>query len=498
MYLRMAVMLLLSLFTSRVIFNTLGITDYGTYNVVAGVIVFFSFLNNGLSIATKRYITAEIGLENSENEKKVFNTCVLSHILIAIIILFLAEGVGLWIVNNVLSIPENRLYAANIVYQFSILSALISIIQSPFMCMIVAYERMNIFAYFTVLDSIIKLAIIYLIQLMVGDKLILYSLLLFASSIISFIFVYLYCYTRIPSSHWAFYKDKQLLRNIFAFTSWSLLGQVAVVGTNQGCTILINVFFGVAVNAALGISDTVVNAINGFVTNFQTAFNPQIIKSYISNDWTYLQNLIVRSAKISSFLISLFLIPVFFELPYILTIWLGQYPVYTVEFCRCALICIFIEAVSAPLWMVIYSQTRVRNYQIIISAVYSLCFFLSWFLLLFHIFPPYIILIVRMFVFFMLMFLRLFFVKLYFSKLDMNSWFYNVFLRSLSIVSLIGGIVYLIIHFVYIENILVHVSMIVLLSLIMTCFAFILFVFDKTERMYMYNLICVNLKKLNK
>lgn len=467
MYGRMLVMLFISLFTARVVFNTLGVDDYGTYNLVAGIIVFFTFLNNGLGIATKRYITAEIAKGDERSISHVFYICILAHLIIASIILVLAETVGLWGVNYIPNIPSGRMYAANWVYQLSVISAVLGIVQSPFGSVIVAYEKMNIYAYFTIFDAVAKLFIIYMVQAVGGDKLIIYAFLVFGVSIANMLLYRIYTYRTFPVCRLNERKrDKPLLKEIFSFMSWSLAGQAAVVWTNQGVSVLVNIYYNVAVNAAMGVSNSITNIINGFITNFQVAFNPQIVKSYVSKDFSYLQNLIVRSSKLSSFLVIIFLVPLMFEAGNVLKIWLGDYPEYSVEFCILTLLAIYFEAVSAPLWMTVYAQKDIKSYQIVISTVCSLNFFVGW-LVLFLGAAPYSVITVRVIVFIALAGIRLYFTKKFFTQFDVKRWIEDVLWKGILIFFissiLTGGIMF------FIEcHIFIHIILTTLISLCFT------------------------------
>lgn len=449
MYIRMLVQMAVAFYTVRVIFNVLGTDNYGIYNVVAGVIVFFTFLNNGLTSATKRYVTSEIAKGTEESGCHVFNTCVIAHILISLIVLVFAETIGVWLVNHILNIPPDRMLAANWVFQMSILAAVLGIMQSPFDAAIVAHEKMNIYAYLSILDVVLKLAIVFILKALPGDKLIVYSCLLCITFIITMLVNCLYCHRIFPICKWKYKKDLNLLRNIFKFMSWNLLGQLAVVGTNQGIGMLVNVYFNVAINAAMGISNQIINNVNKFVSNFQVAFNPQIIKSYTNKDYDYLYSLIIRSSKISSYLIIIFLVPLLFETPNILLAWLGNYPQYSVEFCLLTFVTIFLEAIGAPLWMLQYSQTNIRQYQLVISNVYGSTFFLSWLLLAFTQAPPYYVFIVRIVIFISLLVIRLYFAKKLLPLLKIKYWIEEVLVRALIIIviaSVLTGVLYFNLH----------------------------------------------------
>lgn len=409
LYIRMLVLLLISLYTVRVIFKALGVEDYGIYNIVGGIVVFFSFLNSGLSSATKRYITSEITKNDEDKVTHVFNICIKAHVIVAFLVLILSETIGVWVVNYILEIHESRLFAANCVFQFSVFSVLASILQSPFGALIVAYEKMGIYAYTTIFEALSKFLVALSLYYVLTDKLILYAFLLFIISLLNLLIFYIVCRRNFSACKIKKVKDRNLLKEIFNFMSWSLLGQSAVVGTNQGVGVLINVYSGVVVNAAMGISNSVIGVVNNFVTNFQVAFNPQIIKLYTTQEFDKLKHLTYRSAKMSSFLVLIFLTPLIFEIHNVLSLWIGEYPQYAPEFVVLTLFCVYFEAISAPLWMVAYSNNDIKKYQLAISVVYSLNFVLSWIFLYWGAIP-YVVLIIRLIVFIVLLIIRLYYV----------------------------------------------------------------------------------------
>ena len=488
LYVRMVIMMLISLYTSRVVLKALGIDDFGIYQVVGSIIVLFSFLNNGLSAASNRFITAEISKGTTESGRIVFNVCLQSHILIALIIFIFAETIGLWLVNSVLKIPETRMYAANIVYQISIINSIISIISSPYNTTLIAYEKMDIFAYLAVFEAIIKLVIVFLICIIPGDKLILYAFFLLIASVITICINYIYCNKKIIICKFSWVKDKSLLKSIFKFTSWSLLGQTCIVGTNQGVMILVNYFCGVAVNAAMGISNQVMNIVNQFVTNFQTAFRPQIVKSYTSNAYEYLQSLITRSSKITSCLMLVFIVPILFELPHVLSLWLGEYPEYSVEFAQWTLIALFFDNITGPLWMTINAQTEIKKYQIWTSVFFSMNFFLGWAILIAGIFPPYAVVIVRSFVYLFLICVRLYYTKKYFSYFSIKSWTVDVLLKSTAVFGISAFSVFLFVKHINLP-IWQELISVVTFSEIIVCALCYMILFSKSERRFIKNII---------
>lgn len=489
MYIRMLVQMAVAFYTVRVIFNVLGTDNYGIYNVVGGIIVFFTFLNNGLTSATKRFVTSEIAQGTVESGQHVFNTCVIAHVMISIIVLVFAETLGVWLVNHILNIPPNRMVAANWVFQLSIFSAVLGIMQSPFDAAIVAHEKMSIYAYFSILDVILKLAIVFILKVLPGDKLIVYAWLMFGTFFLTLLINRIYCYRTFPICKWRYKKDTTLLKSIFKFMSWSVLGQLAIVGTNQGVSMLVNVYFNVAVNAAMGVSNQIINNVNKFVSNFQVAFNPQIIKSYTNKEYDYLLTLIFRASKISSFLIIIFLVPLLFETGNVLTLWLGaHYPQYSVEFCLLTFVAIYLEAIGAPLWMLQYAQTNIKQYQIVISSVYGMTFFLSWLLLLVPSVPPYAVIYVRIFIFILLLGIRLWYAHRLLSVLSLKRWLIEIVGRGLLII-LIGACVTGACAKLLEIHTLAHILVITIISLCCTLPLIYLIGFNASERAFCTNLI---------
>lgn len=496
MYIRMFVMMILSLYTSRIILQTLGFENYGIYNIVGGIVVFFSFLNNGLSTATKRYITANIADNDIDKGRHTFNVCIQAHLLISIIIFVLAELLGPLFIKYYLNIPEGREIAAQAVYQVSVITAILSIIQSPFGAAIVAYERLNIYAYYSIIDVVLKLLIVYLIQVLPGDTLITYSLLLLAVCIFNFVFYRIYCYRNFPICKYKKIKDKDMLKEIFKFMSWNTLGQVTVVGSNQGVSILINMFYNVTANAAMGISNTITNIVGQFTSNFMVAFNPQIIKSYNLKEYDYLRTLVLRSTKITSYLYILLIIPIVFEIDKVLSLWLGDYPPYSVEFCIFTLCCMYIDSISAPIYMVIYSQTNIKNYQIAISSVYSLCFFAGWIVLLLG-GAPYSVMIVRLLVLICLLSLRLYFLKKVFLQFNIKEWLMEIILKSSIIVAISISCTLLFFNILKCQ-ILLHVCIISMFTLCINVFLMYKFGLNQSERQFINRIIEKKIKLFRK
>ncbi|MDR1056209.1 MAG: lipopolysaccharide biosynthesis protein [Prevotellaceae bacterium] len=399
-----------TLYTSRVILKTLGISDFGIYNVVGGIVTMFGFLNAAMSMGTQRFLNYEMGKNNSKGLKNVFIMSVNIHIIIAIIVLLFAETLGLWFLNAKLNIPVDRMQIANWVYQFSIFSFIITIIQVPYNAAIIAHERMNIYAYISIVEVLLKLLIVYLLVLISVDKLKLYAFLVFAVTFIVALIYRIYCIRKFEECRFSFFWDKKLFMNIMGFSGWNLFGQIAQISTTQGVNMVLNMFYGVVVNAAVGITNQINGAITSFVHNFQTAFRPQITKLYASNEKDKMNKLVFQSSKFSFFLLYLVSIPIIFNIEMVLKIWLGDYPAYSPIFCELLIIYSYMEAIGMPLVITIMASGKNRNYQVIVSIIIFLNLILSYFLLKFGLNPD-IVFYVKIFLSFFVLSTRMYFSK---------------------------------------------------------------------------------------
>ena len=381
LYFRMFIMLGIALYTSRVVLATLGVEDYGIYNIVGGIVSFFVFINTSLLTATQRFINFAIGNNNIIETQKTFSMCITTHLLIAVFILILAETIGLYLLHNYIKIPESRITAAHIVYQFSILTCCLNIIRTPYNANIIAYERMSFYAYLSIVEAVLKLLIVYFLLLSDFDKLILYAILIAVVAAIINIFYIRYCHKFIDGSRYIFFWNRDYYKEYIQFSAWSLFGSGANVGVQQGLNILINLFSGVVANAAYGIANQVSSAVYAFVSNFQLAFNPQLIQSYASNSRERFLQLIYQTSKFSYYLLFIISLPVIICMPTLLSVWLKEVPEYTVTFCRWTLIFLLIDALSAPLWVSVQAIGNIKKYQIIISVFILLNLPISFLLL---------------------------------------------------------------------------------------------------------------------
>lgn len=369
LYIRMFITMGISLFTSRVILNTLGETDFGIYNIVGGIVILFSFLNAALTTATQRYLSYALGKKDDQIFSTYFSISTTCYIVLSIILFILTETIGLWFLNTYLNIPDNRMSAANIVYQFSILSFIAQILRIPYHSTVIAYEKMDFFAVMSIIEAILKLFIVYVLLVITLDKLTLYSLLMFCVILIITIVYKAYCNHKYDNTFYKFIYDKVKLREFLSFSTWSLFGGIANIGSQQALNFMLNIFFGVKVNAAVGIANQVTGAVYSFVTNFQTAFNPQIIKNYAMKDYNAYQRLVFMASKISFFLLFTIGLPIIVNIKYILQLWLDNVPNYTAQFVSVIFIYQLIDAVSMPFLTCIQARGVIRNYQIIISLL---------------------------------------------------------------------------------------------------------------------------------
>lgn len=393
LYFRMLFLMAISLYTSRVVLNALGVEDFGIYNVVGGVVAMFSVLSGSLSSAISRFITYELGKGNQENLNKIFSSAVTIQLGLAGIIILLAETIGIWFLNVKMNIPEVRMEAANWVFQFSILTFAINLISVPYNASIIAHEKMSAFAYISILEAVGKLFIAYLITITPMDKLIFYAILMCVVALIVRFTYGNYCKRHFCECTYHFIWDKQLLKSMFSFAGWNFIGASSAVLRDQGGNVVINLFCGPAVNAARGIAFQVNNAVNQFVVNFMTALNPQITKSYAAGDKGYMMTLIFQGARLSFYMLLLLSLPILVNTHYILTLWLKIVPEHAVLFVQLILIFALSESISQPLITAMLATGKIRNYQIIVGGLQMMNLPLSYILLRLGYFPEVVIVI---------------------------------------------------------------------------------------------------------
>jgi len=370
LYLRMLIVMAVTIYTSRVVLDTLGIDDYGIYNLVGGVVVLFSFLNSSMTTCTQRYLCVAIAKKDNDYERDVFSTSIIAHILICILFLVLAETIGLWLVAKVLNISPESKTTTIIVYQIAIFTAITSILRVPFNGAIIAQEKMDFYALSSIIEVILKLAILFPLVLLPTNKLILYSILVAFVNIVVLLWYRWYVHRHFGNCRISYRKlHKRLLKDMLTFTGWSNFSSLSNLSAKQGMGFILNHFFGVAINATVGIMNQVTSAVYGFITNFMTALNPPLIKMYVAQKRIELENLVIKSSKFSFYMMLTLSVPIIMNMEPILNVWLIEVPRYASEFCSLSLISLLPNVIGGPIWTIIQASGKIKTYQIIIGLL---------------------------------------------------------------------------------------------------------------------------------
>ena len=370
LYFRMFITMLVGLYTSRVFLSALGFDDYGIYNVVAGVIGMMGVITGLLTQGTMRFMAYSIGSEDEKGQVNTFSALMSIHVVFALLLLLVGETLGLWFLNTHVVFDASRTDAVNFVYQLSLLGSCVGFIQIPLNAAIIAKEKMTVFAYISIYDVVVKLLIVFVLFCVDYDKLKLYSMMLLASSLITFCVYRFYCKYNFAFCKFRFFFDKDLYRRMGGYVGWNSIGVMAFTIKSQSIVVLVNMFFGPIVNAAYAIASTISNMVNQFINGFQTAVNPQIIKSYACGDVERSTQLVINNAKFSSYLLLLFAVPLFIEMEDVLTMWLGKFPEYTVEFGRFVLIQLMFQAIDYPVGYGIHAVGKMKLPNLTSSFIY--------------------------------------------------------------------------------------------------------------------------------
>lgn len=391
LYIRMFIVTLISLYTSRIVLKTLGIEDFGIYNIAGGLISFFAVINTAMSSSVQRFLNVELGKNDSSSFSKTFNIGIEIHVLIAIAIFLLGETIGVYAYFEWLNIPTERVYAGHVVYQLSLLSTVVTIIKTPFNALIIAKERMTIFAYISILETLGKLMAVLVLIFLPFDCLIAYAAGIFGLNIIIFLYTVLYSYKSLnaPSFYWLSLKSstsKQMIK----FSAWNFLGNISNVFTWQGINFLLNIFLGVTFNAAIGITNQVTNTVSSFITSFQVAYKPSIIQYYIKDKQEFL-TLVCRASKYSFFLLFIIIYPLYFNIDPILHLWLGNVPQYSSIFVRILLFSLIINSINTPFYNTLEAHGKIFFYQIINTITTPLILIYAYIVLRCGISPAWVI-----------------------------------------------------------------------------------------------------------
>ena len=425
LYFRMFIITVVSLYTSRVVLNKLGISDYGIYNLVGGIVTMLSFLNSAMVAASQRFISYELGLNDIRRLKNVFSTSVNIHIFIALIAFVLAETIGLWFVNTQLNIETERMVAANWVYQCSILTFMINVISVPYNSCIVAHEKMSAFAYISVLEVILKLVIVFLLSFSSFDKLIVYSVLVLLVSVLIRFCYTIYCKRNFEECIYRLSFDKYLFKKMLSFAGWSVIGNLGFSFKDQVSNVILNIFYGTTLNAARGIGIQVSSIVKTFANNFTMALNPQITKQYAAGNLEGSMNLVYVGSRYTFYLLTLISIPVIINVDYILELWLGTVPEYTSYFLILSLILGLLYAISKTVTIALQATGNIKIFQIGISLLMLSELPIAYLLLRFG-YPPYSVMYPSLLTYTIAIFFRFYLIKHMISIYSFKYYIYKV------------------------------------------------------------------------
>ena len=412
LYFRMILIMVVSLYTSRIILNELGVEDFGIYNLVAGVVILFSFLSNAMITATQRYLSIAIGKKDEKYIQAVFSTSLLSHFFLIFFIFLAAETIGLWLINAKLEIPADRMSATNFVYQLAILTTCVNIIRIPYNASIIANERMSFFAYVSIVETFLKLAVVWALAITPGDKLVIYSFLLLLVAIVIDIAYWYYCQRFLLANKFYLKTNKKLFVELTSFSVWNLFGGWADIGYKQGTNIILNLFWGVSINAVLGITNQIRNALVPFIGNLQLAVNPQMVKSYALGDYEYFKILVYRISKYSYFLMLIIVFPIIFNIDLILELWLKNPPEHTAIFAILTSVYCLVDSLTGPLWAAMQAGGKIKRFQIVTGICLLLNLPVSYLFLMYG-YAPSVVLIIQIVITGFTVGVRVLFVKYY-------------------------------------------------------------------------------------
>ena len=412
LYFRMILIMVVSLYTSRIILNELGVEDFGIYNLVAGVVILFSFLSNAMITATQRYLSIAIGKKDEKYIQAVFSTSLLSHFFLFFFIFLAAETIGLWLINAKLEIPADRMSATNFVYQLAILTTCVNIIRIPYNASIIANERMSFFAYVSIVETFLKLAVVWALAITPGDKLVIYSFLLLLVAIVIDIAYWYYCQRFLLANKFYLKTNKKLFVELTSFSVWNLFGGLADIGYKQGTNIILNLFWGVSINAVLGITNQIRNALVPFIGNLQLAVNPQMVKSYALGDYEYFKILVYRISKYSYFLMLIIVFPIIFNIDLILELWLKNPPKHTAIFAILTSVYCLVDSLTGPLWAAMQAGGKIKRFQMVTGICLLLNLPVSYLFLMYG-YAPSVVLIIQIVITGFTVGVRVLFVKYY-------------------------------------------------------------------------------------
>ena len=493
LYFRLILLMGIHLYVSRVVLNALGVEDFGVYNVVGGIVALFSILSGSLSAATSRFIAFELGKKNGSRLKEIFSVSVTVQLFLSFLILLISETIGLWFFYEKMDIPFDRINAAFWCYQFSVVTFIVNLLSVPYNACIIAHERMSAFAYISLLDGFGKLVVAWSLLIYGGDKLIFYGLLLMLLSVIVRSIYGIYCKKEFSECVFSISKNFTLFKEIFAFAGWNFIGAATDPLCYHGRNILLNLFYGPALNAAYGLAMQVNSAVNSFCSNFMMAVKPQIIKSYAEENWDYFFKLLFWGAKCAFFPVLIFSLPIIFNVDFVLKLWLKNIPDYTPVFVILTLINVMIDAISQPLVIAMLATGRIRNYQIVVGGAYLLNIPVCYMWLRFG-GGPTSVFVVSIVISQICLFLRLFMLR-GMIHLPVMMFLCNVYFRSIAVAVTSAMLPYVFVKLNLINDCLIRFLVILALCIISSLVSFMLIYCSKEERDLILKKIKFFLKK---
>lgn len=486
LYIRMLLSVVVSLYTSRVVLEVLGVEDYGIYGVVGGVVAMFSFLNSTMAGATSRFLTYEMGLGDENRLKATFSSSLIIHIAIALIVLVLSETIGLWFLNNKLIIPENRMYAAHWVFQFSVLGMMVGFTQVPYNAAIIAHEKMDVYAYVELLNVFLKLGIVYLLSIGNFDKLILYALLVLVVSVIIAVIYRVYCVRRYKETRFSFIWDKGILAPMFVFSGWEMLAHLGYTFRTQGVIFVLNMSFGVVINAVTSIATTVQNTLSSFSNNVLIAIKPQIIKRYALGNVHEMLTLVMTGIRFNLLIQLIITLPIIFSMDFILTVWLKNPPEGCVSFCQVMLCSNILSSISQIIYSGIQATGKLKFTSICRNIIYiatPICIYIAF---SYSSLPPIFAYIL---IFFTQVFLAI--IEIFIFKNIVRAFqIKELFLCIIKVVLIVSAIIGLYLYAFQLDlNPFLEFICITLLISIILVISFYLWIFNDTERQYVIRMI---------
>lgn len=493
LYFRSIVVMLIGIYTSRVVLQTLGVDDYGVYNVIGGFVAMFSILSASLVNASQRFISFEMGKEKPQMSR-LFCGTVSIHLLLALVVLVVFETFGIWFLNTQLNIPQDRMGAAKWVFQCSVLTFCINLISVPYNASIIAHERMGVFAYISIYEAVVKLGVVYLLNVIGFDKLIVYAILMLSIAVSLRLIYGIYCSRHFEECKFHFVIDKPLFKEMLGFTGWNFIGSTAAVLTFQGVNILINIFFGVALNAARALAEQINTAINSFVNNFMTAMNPQITKSFAAGDFDYMNKLMASGAKYATLLYWFIALTVFVETENILDIWLAEVPPFAPTFLRLTIIFSVFQALSNTLYTGMLATGDIKKYQIVMGSIFIGSFVLCYLFFKFGLGPEfsYISSIIAVFI---ALFVRLKLLKDIIPAFSARFFFKETVVKSFIVIIVSTIIVFLCMRWILINNKYLELLLSMFISTVSVGVLAFTVALTKTERDKLINQIMKIIKR---